>query len=651
MPRLLDRRGGFEARRARLIGALVCIALMLAAVNVIAARYPTARIDLTAEHLYTLSAGTRLTLSRIDEPVTLRFYYSTQLGDTIPAYGVYAQRVRELLDQYVAAAHGKLRLEIYNPLPFSDVEDRAVALGLQAVPLNSQGEQVYFGLAGSNSTDDTQVIPFFAPERENLLEYDLTRLVHVLAFPKRTVVGLISSLPLDAPAVPGRPARTAAIIDQLRQTDDVEPLAATIDAVPVGTDVLMLVQPQNLPDKTLFAIDQFVLQGGKALVFVDPLSETEARSGRSLSASASDLPRLFKAWGVQLVPGAIAADRRNAQRVYVPNGSGGGAPMDYVAWLNLRGPALNHDDVITAGLRQINLASAGIIEPVAGAATKLEPLIQTSPDSMKLTAEQIAGMPDVAGLLTRFKPDGTRFTLAARITGPAETAFPDGPPKDEAPAQPGAPATPPEFTRKSVKPINVVVVADSDMLDDRLWAQSETFYGKRVVVPSANNADFVANAVDVLAGGEDLIGLRTRGTSARPFDLIEDIQRAADARYAARQATLQQKLKETQAKLRDLTSGQQGNQAGNQTGNQGAASAPLSPAQANAVEAFRADMLLTRQQLRQVQAALRQDIERLKLIVEFCDIALVPLLVTVVAIAAGLVRLRSFRRRRRPATT
>ncbi|MGH7063873.1 MAG: GldG family protein, partial [Stellaceae bacterium] len=195
-------RGLFQSRRARSLIALGCLALMLAATNILASRYLPRRLDLTAEHLYTLSPGTLRTLAQIDEPITLQFYYSARLGEAIPAYGVYAQRVRELLDQYVTSAHGKLRLEVHQPLPFSEDEDRAVALGLQAVPLNAQGEQIYFGLAGTNSTDDQQTIPFFAPQRERLLEYDLTRLVHALAFPKRPVVVLISSLPLD-----GGPAR------------------------------------------------------------------------------------------------------------------------------------------------------------------------------------------------------------------------------------------------------------------------------------------------------------------------------------------------------------------------------------------------------------------------------------------------------------
>ncbi len=661
-----SRRG--DSRRGRSLAGLLCIALLLVATNIIAARFLPMRLDLTAERLYTLSSGTRQTLARIDEPITLRFYYSTRLGQAIPAYGVYAQRVRELLDQYVAAAHGKLRLEVYQPQPFSDIEDRAVAFGLQGVPLNAQGEQVYFGLAGTNSTDDQQIVAFFAPERERLLEYDLTRLVHTLAVPKRTVVGLLSSLPLDGDpmatpmaGVRGRSGRPMAVLQQLRQLDDVEMLPATLDRVPSGTDVLMLVHPQNLPDQTLFAIDQFVLQGGKAIVFVDPYSELQARGLRPGAAADSDLERLFKAWGLKLLPNTVAGDRRDARRVVVPSGAGGagaggGEAKDYIAWLNLRGAELNHDDVITANLRQITMATSGIIEPIAGASTKLEPLVTTSPDAMKLPAEKVAGLPDVAGLLTRFRSDNTRFVLAARITGPAETAFPDGPPKAAEPAKAEEPAVKPDETaassplpnpppqagegragavRKSLQPINLVVVADTDMLDDRFWVQSDDFFGRQVVVPLANNGDFVANAVEVLAGGEDLVGLRSRGTSARPFVLVEEIQRAADDRYAAEQEGLQQKLKDAQAKLRGLTQGEAAK-----------ANATLSPDEANTVDQFRADMLATRRQLRGVQGALRQDIERLKAVLEFCDIALVPILVALAALVLGALRQRRQRRRR-----
>jgi ABC-type uncharacterized transport system involved in gliding motility auxiliary subunit len=653
---LPDRLRAFlTSRRAVALSALLCIGLILISVNVIAARFLTWRLDLTWERLYTLSTGTLRTLSKIDEPVTIRFYYSTRLSDEVPSYGVYAQRVRELLDQYVAASQGKIRLEVYNPQPFSDVEDRAVAFGLQGVPLDAGGEQVYFGLAATNSTDDQQVIAFFQPERERFLEYDLTKLVHSLAFPKKTVVGLISTLPLEGDMTAmmrGRPAEPMAVMEQLQQLDTVKPLAANIEAVPAGIDVLMLVHPQNLPEKTLYAIDQFVLKGGKALVFVDPYSELQAsRPGQRNppgSPTASNLERLFKSWGFEVPAKTVAGDRRDAQRVGVPGPRGGSRPLDYIAWLNLKTGNLNRDDMITADLSHINMASSGIIEPLDGAKTTIEPLIRTSPESTKIAAEKLTGLPDVAGLLTEFKPDNKRYTLAARVTGVVESAFPEGPPKPPEPDKPDAkdgeteapkPAETPvaatgDHLKQSAQPINIVVVADTDILDDKFWLQKQEFFGQRVLVPTANNGDFIANAIEVLAGGDDLVGLRSRGTSARPFEVVESIQREAQARYSVEERALQEKLKETQAKLASLT-------GKDQTG----VPANLSAEQTKTIEEFRADMVQTRRQLRDVQAALRSNIRSLKAGLEFLDIALIPIVVAAAAILVGTVRLRRRNRR------
>ena len=661
---LPDRfRGFFASRRAVAVAALLCIGLMLVSVNIIAARFFTWRLDLTGERLYTLSGGTLRTLSKIDEPITLRFYYSTRLADEVPSYGVYAQRVRELLDQYVTAANGKIHLEVYNPQPFSDVEDRAVAFGLQGVPLDVQGEQVYFGLAATNSTDDQQLIAFFQPERERFLEYDLTKLVHALAVPKKTAVGLITTLPLEGDVMAmmrGRPSAPMTVIEHLQQLDQIKPLAAGIDAVPADIDVLMLVHPQNLSDKTLYAIDQFVLKGGKALVFVDPYSELQASRPSQLnppgSPTSSNLERVFKSWGFEVPSKTVVGDRRDAQRVGVPGPRGGSRPLDYIAWLNLKTDNLNRDDMITADLSHITMASSGIIEPIDGAKTTIEPLITTSRDSTKIPAEKLMGLPDVAGLLAEFKPDNKRYILAAHVTGIAESAFPDGPPKPSEPAKPeGAdpteakegeaelpppkpaetPATPAvESLKQSAQPINVIVVADTDMLDDKFWMQKQEFFGQRVLVPTANNGDFVANAIEVLAGGEDLIGLRTRGTSARPFEIVEQIQSEAQARYSAEERELQAKLKETEAKLANLTGKDQTN-----------APTTLSPEQTKAIEEFRADMVQTRRQLRDVQAALRSNIRRLKAGLEFLDIALIPIIVAAVAIFLGAVRLKRRSRR------
>jgi len=637
------------SRRSAAAIGLISAAVLFVAVNIIANRtLGTTRIDLTQNKLYTLSPGTKATLAKIGEPLVLRFYYSKKLGDEIPSYGVYAQRVRELLEEYAAAAKGKIELQELDPQPFSAVEDRAVAFGLQGVPLDQGGEQVYFGLAATNSTDDQQIVPFFQPERERLLEYDLTKLIHSLAFPKKPVIGLITDLPLEGDvmaAMQGQPMIPYAVIDQIKPLYDIKDLSSDLDTIPSDVDVLMIAHPQHLSDKALYAIDQYVLKGGKALVFVDPNSETQQMHPSQLNPPGSpldsNLDKLFKAWGVEMLPKMVAGDRRAARRVNAGT-SQHVVAMDYVAWLSLDQTDLNRDDLITADLTHINMASAGILDPLKGAKTQFTPLISTSTDSMAIPVAKVQGMPDVGGLLRDFKPDGKRLVLAAQVTGPAETAFPDGPPKDEkktADAKAGddknAAAKDPKAAteiKTAVKPINVVLVADTDILENRFWVQSQDFFGQTVTIPVANNGDFVANALDVLAGGDDLISLRSRGTSARPFELINNIQRAADARYQATEKDLETKLKETQDKIKQLRD--QGARPG----------VALAAEQEKTLDNFRADMITIRQQLRRVQLALRQDIDRLQAWTEFFDIALVPILVGLAAIVLGILRLRRRKR-------
>jgi ABC-type uncharacterized transport system involved in gliding motility auxiliary subunit len=638
------------------IVALVCAAVLFIGINVIADKtLRSARVDLTQQRLFTLSDGSRKTLAKIDEPITVRFYYSKRLGNEIPTYALYAQRVREMLEEYTSLSGGKLRLEVLDPIPYSAIEDRAVAFGLQGVPIDQGGEQVYFGVAATNSTDDQQVIPFFQPERERFLEYDLTKLIHSLAFPKKTVVGLVSALPVEGDmmaAMQGRPMQPFAVIEQLRQLYEVRTIGSDLDKISPDIDVLMLIHPQNLSDKTQYAIDQFVLNGGRALVFVDPNSEIQQSRPSQFnppgSPAGSSLDKLFAAWGVEMVPNMVAADRIAARKVNA--GSAGRVQaVDYVAWLNLRSANFNKDDYITADLSQINMATSGILQPHEGAKTKFEPLIQTSPQAMKIPAEKFQGpIPDVAGLLSQFKSEDHHLTLAARVTGDVQTAFPDGPPKPpeskdakpEAQKDDAAPATEPAKQEpakdpqvmQSKQPINVVVVADTDLLDDRLWVQSSDFFGQRVVIPIANNSDFVANAVEALAGGNDLITLRSRGTSARPFEVVQNIQREADSRYSAKQHELQDKLKATEAKIKDLKSDKAGN-------------VQLTSEQTATLDSFRGEMLQTRQQLRDVQLALNQEIDRLKARLQFINIALIPILVGIIAVFVGLMRLHRRKRR------
>jgi ABC-type uncharacterized transport system involved in gliding motility auxiliary subunit len=632
-------------------GGLALVALLFLAVNIIAnATLSGSRIDLTADKLYTLSPGTRSVLSSITEPVTLRFYYSQRLGKEIPSYGVYAGRIREMLEEYRNAAAGKIRLQVIDPQPFTDEEDRAVGFGLQGVPINQSGELIYFGLAGVNSADKEEVIPFFQPERERFLEVDLTKLVFNLSGVKKKAVGLLSTLPLQgAFRGPRQQSDPWVIYTQMQQFFDMRPIDRDAAEIPADIGVLVLVHPQNLPDKTLFAIDQFVLRGGRALVFVDPHAEGELSRpsmAQQTGETGSNLKKLFDAWGVEMPDGKVAGDRLFARRVNAGTSTRVQA-IDYVLWLNLRDITLNRSDVLTAETTSIQMASAGILKSKDGATTTFTPLIQTSDQAMQIDVEGIKMAPDPVGLYNNFKPENTRFTLAARVAGKVKTAFPDGKPpeptpaegeqpKDQPAATPPAP-TPPALT-ESANPINLVIVADTDMLEDRFWAQVQDFFGQRVAVPFANNGDFVINAVDNLSGSDDLIGLRTRGQSARPFTVVQNIQRGAEQRFRAKERELTEKLRDTEKKLSDLQS---------QSQEQGGGKVIMSKAQSDAIEAFRADMLGTRRELRDVQHDLRKDIESLETRLKFINIGLIPILVAGAAGIVGVMRMR----RRRPGST
>ncbi|MCK6450368.1 MAG: Gldg family protein [Alphaproteobacteria bacterium] len=644
-------------RRRNSVIALGLAAILFVAMNLLAQALLTgARIDLTRDKLFTLSPGTRAILGRIDEPVTLRYFFSDRLGREIPAYANYGKRVEDMLAEFAANARGRLVVERFDPQPFSDIEDRAVALGLQGVPIDQGGDPVYFGISGTNSTDDKETIGFLQPERERFLEYDLARMVQTLADPKRKMIGLITDLPLEGDMMMmmrGMPTQPWMVMEQLRGAFDIKTLGGDLDRVPEDVDVLMLAHPKSLSDKTQYAIDQFVLKGGRALVLVDPYAESEIgrpnMMGRPGTASASDLPRLFQAWGVEMTKDKVAGDRANARRVNAGTASRV-IPAEYPAWLLMRAANINRDDPIMSNIGQVNMASAGILKKRDGATTTFEPLITTSAQSAPIEVAQLGtgpgGQPDILSIVRSFKPTMEGMVLAARVSGEASSAFPDGPPKPPEPkegeakpaeskesGQKDAKPLPPHVA-KSQKPINVIVVADTDLLDDRFWVQVQDFFGQRLAVPTANNADFVANALDFLAGGGDLIGLRGRGTSARPFTVVRALEQDAEARLRGTERELRDKLTEVQKNLRDV-------ETGDRTGGQ----PTLTPQQQQSIEKFRAEMLDIRRQLRDVQHGLRRDVERLETVLRFVNIGLVPILVAVLALIVGGVRLARRRRR------
>jgi ABC-type uncharacterized transport system involved in gliding motility auxiliary subunit len=583
------------------------------------------RIDLTSQQLFTLSPGTRQILAGLKEPVTLRLFYSRKLGAGVPSYGTLADHVQEMLAEYVTAAHGNIRLEVFDPEPFSELEDRAMAYGLQGVPLDQGGEQVYFGLAGTNLLDDERTIPFFQPERERFLEYDLTRLVQELSNPKRPVLGVMSALPLDGdprtmmrnPAA-GRPF---ASMLALRQANQVQTIPLDVQVIPADVDVLLVAAAQALADPTLYAIDQFVMRGGRLMVMVDPYSET-LRTPPGTKPPVETIVRLLDRWGIGYDPRHVVGDPTGAWRVRA--GGERAQTADYLPWFNIR-DGIARDDPATADLTQVSVASAGALTKKPDAQIEFTPLLTSSARSGLIEIERLV-RPDPAALLAEFKPAGGPRVIAARVRGQLHSAFDAAPALAEGQARPdGFPA----HRAATAQPANMVVIADADLLADRFWVEVQDFFGQPQSTPFADNGPFVANLVGTLAGGDLLIGLRSRGDSARPFDLIQQMQSDAEARFRQSEKDLQQTLDATEKKLRELRGG-----------GDGKAQAAITVQQRAEIDAAREQIADTRQKLRLVNLELNRDISALQTRVKLADIVLVPALLTLGAVGIGLVRRR-----------
>ncbi len=580
--------------------AIPLVIVLFLAVNLLAGTMlPQTRLDLTERRLHTLSEATHETLSRIDEPIKLRFYRSEGLEAGGPALADHARRVREMLDHYAGLADGKIELSILRPAPFSPEEDRAMAEGLEGVPLGPQGRPLVFGLAGSNTTDDEEAIAFFAPERAALLEYELTRLVMRLAEPRETRVGVLGALPLESD---GRPQR---VLEALRRDYDVRLLGGERERIDPRIDILLLAQPSGLSDATLDAIDGFVGRGGKTLAFVDPFSEAlaqaQAEDAAPLARGAGideGLERLLASWGVSVDPGTVVADEVYARRVRSRVGGRDGL-VDFVAWLAIPPGGLAPDDPVTAPLSELSMRTAGRIEPLADAATQVQPLALSSLSAMPLAVERMRGFPDPSRLLADFTASGARYTLAARIEG---------------------------------LPAPIILVADSDLLLDDAWTHAGDS-GEAGGQAYADNATFVLNALDALSGGGALMELRGRSRVDRPFTLIEDMRRDAERQYRGQEQRLIDAIHEARERIRSL------NRLESERG------LPLDSDERAEVERLRQEIFGARSELREVQHNLHAEVEQVKSWVRAANIGGMPALVALLAIAVGMLRRRRRSRR------
>ena len=615
-------------------GLILGLILFVAFNSLSGAMFKSSRLDLTDEKLYTLSEGTKNILRDLKEDITLRLFFSKKVAkDVTPVVG-YAQRVQELLQEYALHAGGRIKVEVLDPEPYSEEEEKAVSFGLQGAPLNAAGDLVYFGIAGTNSTDEKEVIPFVQQNRESFLEYDLTRLVYTLANTKKQVVGVISKLPMEGNPMarmrnPQAEVQDWFILDQMRERFEVRMIPPTSETIESGIDVLMVVHPQGLSPALQYAIDQFVLAGGKALVFVDPFcDEQEVPNDPQnplqgmMADRSSDLGPLLSAWGVDYNKDQLVGDLDNGLRVRLPQGG----EADYIVWLGLRGDAdaIDKTDTVTAQLDTINMATAGFLTKRSDATTTVTALLQSSKNTQRLEKTAIQFGPDPKKLLEAFQSGGERLMIAARINGPAKSAFPDGKP---AAADGTAPPADPAALKESKGPINVIVVADADLLADKWWTRMQNFFGQRLATPTADNNGLVLNSLENLSGNNDLISLRGRGNSQRPFEKVNEIRKEADKRFLAKEQQLQQKLDDLKGKLADL-----------QKGKSGAEEMILSAEQRSEIEKFRDEQVVTTRELRRVKLERNKEIEALGTRIKLTNTFLVPLLVILAAV--GLASLR-----------
>jgi len=616
------------------VGGLIALAVLFLGVVMLSnVALRGMRLDLTQNRLYTLSPGTRQVLSDLKEPINLYFYFSREAAaKQSPLLLPYATRVREFLEELTARAGGKIHLRIIDPQPFSDDEDRAAEFGLQPLQGGGNEEPLYFGLAGTNSTDGRASIPAFQSDREEFLEYDVAKLINDLGTPKKPVIGLMSSLSMQGQFNPmtGQMGEPWPMLTQLQQLFTVRSLTADVDHIDKDVDVLMVVHPKQLPPKTLYAIDQFVMRGGRMLLFLDPSSGADTsgqdRSNPMAAAMAdhsSDLEPLLKAWGVNYDPGKVIGDLKLGLEVRTNMQS---PPVRHIGILGLHHDDMAQKDVVTASLDSVNLATAGALSPAAGAKTTFEPLLLSSTDAAPIPAQRFNALTDPSTLRDGFKPSGVRYALAARITGPVESAYPQGAPPDQKAAS-GPPAA---HLSKSAS-ANIVIIADTDMLMDYMWVQTRELLGQRVAQAFANNGDLVANILDNLSGSSALISVRGRATFSRPFERVEALRRQADDRLRSKALELRSELQQTEAKLTEL-----------QSKRNDQSSLMLSPEQEAELKRFTAERARVRKELRETQRGLNVDIDRMESWLKAIDIALAPLLVAF----AGMIIL-SLRRRRR----
>ena len=597
---------------------LVALFLILVAVNFLVSRVP-ARLDLTEGNLYTLSPGTKKILANLQAQVKLKVYVSQ--GESVPVQlRGFAQRVEDVVREFKSAAGANLVVERYNPRPDSEEEDAAQLDGIEPQQL-LPGEQFYLGVAVTQ-LDRKQTLPNISPQRERLLEYDLVRAIARVGSSERPKIGVMAGLPVLGERFNPFTRQSSdpwVLANELKREFDVREVPLTAKEIDKEINVLLVIHPRDIQPVSEYALDQFVMRGGKLIVFVDPYAyfdQMPTMPGVPPTPSASTLPILFKTWGVQMDPGKVVAD--------VVFGSGGGARYTPTV-LSLNRTAFSRDDIVTGQIETLLYAFGGAFELKTPENLKATELVRSSPNSMLVDTMNATKSGEEA---TRsFNPSGKPMPLALRLTGKFTTAFPEGVKEDEKkPAAPGTPAL-----RESPEN-SVIVVADVDMLADGAAVDIQDVFGRKVVVPSNGNLAFALGMVEQFAAGDELISLRSRAGAFRPLTVVRELEAEAQKEYFGKIQALEEEKQKTQARLQELQKAQGGAAKGAQI---------LSPEQQAELERFKKTYVETNLALKELRKNLRQDAEALVFWTKVANIAVMPLLVALAGLLIALIRRRT----------
>ncbi|HYE33417.1 MAG TPA: Gldg family protein [Methylomirabilota bacterium] len=619
------------------VGILAMLALLVGLYIVTAAR--PVRVDLTADKAFTLSDGTRAILSKLDTPVRINFFVTRDLPAELGPVQTYARRVEDLLNEYAKASNGKIEVKRYSPEPDSDAEELATLDGVEGQAIGGiGGDKLYLGLS-VKMLDATETLPFLDPRRERLLEYDLTRAIANVTRAEKPTVGVMSALPVFGQQMNpmmmmqggGQRQEPWLFINELKRDFEVKELQMTADKIEEDIDVLVVVHPKGITDKTLFAIDQFVLRGGKLLAFIDPLSVIDNRNApgmNPLQAAAqggSNLDKLTKAWGIEFDASKVVADMVFATQIARGPSQTEQAP----AVLSVTAEGVNTNDVLTAQIDSLLVPFSGFFAGSPAQGLTQTVLLHSSAQSQPI--EKMMAEFSGEQVSKDFASANKQHALAVRLTGKFKTAFPDGAPagaalpNDDAKKEESPASAPP--LKESAKDGAVVLVGDSDMLFDQFAAQVQQIFNQRIAIPRNGNLAFVQSAVEQLGGDVNLISIRGRATMTRPFTVVRKMEADAQERFRGKIRELEQSLADTQNRLNQLQQNKEGGQR-----------FILSPEQQAEIEKFKQKQVESQKELREVRKNLRRDIDSLENRIKWMNIAGMPALVAISGLTLAIFK-------------